>query len=194
MKRARLHASKKALQQRQQMQQQQQSVACDGFWCVSTPDGAPVLLRGDAELASVVHVANLEPGVTADDVKDALGASEATLGPLAGQARLTFASETEAAAALQRGPVVVPRSDALRGWDRWVAACQAKPDPVALAREVDEFMARFDAQAAQAAQRARVQQVDDDGFVLVTRKRGRRAAKDAAGDFGVKVRVLVRWS
>lgn len=161
------------------------AVQCGAFWCVPVRSNRGrhfvYLQHDDTTDDSVLLCCNLDPLVSAADVRAAFGATGATLGPAAGQARITFASEQEADAALRLPNVTFAPSTALSGWSKYVAECQQRPDPVALAREVDDFMERFDAKTEATKQANRELHVDADGFVLVTRKRGRRSAVDKSG-------------
>ncbi len=162
---------------------------CGEYWCIPVLGGTHegyVFVRRDEADSLVVHVANVDVDVTAQDVGSAFGGSaveSVTLSPR-GEARLRFRSDKAADKALRLPSVTLARSDTLHGYAKYLAECQQRPDPAALAREVDDFMAAFDARTQAAAKANQKQKVDADGFVLVTRKRGRRAATQ--GDGGMR--------
>lgn len=141
------------------------------------------MLQGDEVDECVVHICNLDAGVTERDVKEAFGVKDATLGH-SGQARLRFPDAQGAAAALKMESVTVKESAALRGLNKYLAECQQRPDPVALAREVDEYMIAFDEREVSKKEKlAAAPVVDADGFTLVTRA---RRGNTKQGKLGVK--------
>jgi hypothetical protein len=163
-----------------------------GWTCVpvkGSVDGSYVLLRVDDVDSCVVHVCNLDVDVTQEDLRDALGADvEVAMVGTQGQARVRFADAAKAQAVCGMQRITLRPSAGLRGLDKYLAECQQRPDPVALARQVDEYMAAFDArEAAKKEELAAAPVVDADGFTLVTRA---RKGNTKQGKHGVKATTV----
>jgi hypothetical protein len=103
-----------------------------------------------------------------------------------GCAAITFEVATSAAGALIAESVVLPPagSDPVRGPAKWAAEAQRRIQPDQLQRQVSAFMAEFDARQVEVRREAQNEVVDDDGFTLVTKARGKRGVSD--GEMHVK--------
>ncbi len=99
----------------------------------------------------------------------------------AGGALVVFETAAGAAAACDAEELALAAegSAPVRGLQRWAAECQGRMRPAErLQQQVNAFMAEFDAREAEAARDAQREVVDDDGFTLVSKARGKRGVTD----------------
>jgi hypothetical protein len=98
-----------------------------------------------------------------------------------------FNKESSVASALSLSCINWPsvgKQNQVRGMEKWVGQCQQRPEASHLQRQVEAFMAEFDAAEEDAKEEAKEEEVDDDGFTLVTKNRGKKGVTD--GEIHVK--------
>jgi hypothetical protein len=128
---------------------------------------------------------------TEKDLREAFGAAVLNVTIDGACAEVRFTNNKAAKRAVRPGQSLSlgrTGSALLRGVARYAADCQRHPQANTLKREVNEFMADFDVRQEAAKDEAKKQVVDDDGFTLVTKARGRKGITDG----NVKVRATGR--
>lgn len=150
--------------------------SCHAWVYISTPT--------DASDGAHVVLSNLRPYYTEQDVMDALSqfgeVNWVTLKQVSGltqDARVCFQEDVSAKKLMQARSLSLPQqgSNPIKGLSKWAAASQQRPvNPDQLNEEVKQFMKDFDARKAYEAAQANKRKVDQDGFVLVTKKKNNR--------------------
>lgn len=101
-------------------------------------------------------------------------------GTWSGAAAIKFRNGAGASAALAAASINLVRfgSNVVRGPARWASEVQRRPNPDQLMREATAFMAEFDARQEELRRENQNEVVDEDGFTLVTKARGKRGVSD----------------
>ena len=127
----------------------------------------PVLYHTMAEVRDAVMEAGDVDSIDLEGQKDS--------------AIVTFKKESSVAAALRLRVINWPsvgKQNQVRGMEKWVGQCQQRPEPTHLKRQVEAFMEEFDAAEEDAKEEAKQEEVDADGFTLVTKSRGKKGVTD----------------
>lgn len=101
-------------------------------------------------------------------------------GKWSGAASITFADPAAASASLSAASINLGNngSNPIRGPSLWASEVQRRPNPDQLQREATEFMAEFDSRQEELRRENQNEVVDEDGFTLVTKARGKRGVTD----------------
>lgn len=101
-------------------------------------------------------------------------------GRFSGASSIVFSDPSSVAAVLAASSLNLREGSApVRGGpSRWASEAQRRPDPEQMQRDATAFMAEFDERQQQARREAQNEVVDDDGFTLVTKARGKRGVSD----------------
>jgi Ribosomal RNA-processing protein 7 (RRP7) C-terminal domain len=137
-------------------------------------------------------VANIDPSCTLQDIQEAFEKFGVVCAEIKNnQAVILLESSECLKEALQCKKISLNQSNPLQGYDKWTSECQKrKGDPEIVQLMVTHFMEEFDGKQAQEKLEMENEVVDDDGFTLVSKKRGRKGASD--GDIHVKTTTRVK--